>query len=1241
MEQQTREPLPNDVTPKDVWHGFETFEHKALQGFQTEAESLSSYRELLSGLQSYFGQDKVLRSPAPPDKEIVARLFYRHGDTALLPVQFMQDTGGRVVKEVLDGKPSYSGRRFWGNEVGLIRHALRGELQRVSSDLNQEVSDRRKLEALAGKGAEALPPEKKSGSTEITVRRIRESALEILRQNPDISADIRQVESYVPILKSVEDSLSTQPAPAGVEVEARLDPYSDLLKKADGSSWTTEISQRVDLGQLPAVQKILNNLVEEAEAPDFLWRTWVGKGIIPAQLLDSFEEIMLLAELSETAKKLSGLPREVKAEHLLPYLHRGTSAGLLLDIAQSRYTFPDNFLKNQVDVFIHFGDVQEDSKKTKLTVKQRLVRAALVGMITASAFIHDERVASFPEIESFDSENEIAQDTPGSAEPQQPSGTSEGVGSQEALEPDAGRPLGQAGFQRGEGETVKTETGGVIEGEQGAQRGGSGERPGGEVSQGKGLGLARTFGATPADMTDQTRAIEGGQGAQPEPVSSSVDSIKPKNDSPEAVEEAKKIIWWRLAGRELDGFYRTLTSTYFNPRTKEWSVWSLPTSPVFTDRVDISTSGEIRIGSERVRLPVKGDYAPTREGLKVEGEVVQPGIFQATDGTYALYFRKEDVGKMVRISFDVGKVTGSIPAPDSQELLMMNTKLLDIGLLPNDVRVFMQYLIGRLDVSVIDKAKNIERYIQQSFQYSLEPELSDYYHQAGDSQEFFRRIAQVKKVDCDVANTMLVALLRSAGIPSRMVFGFANTGGFLDSDETTLRGSEGHGWIEAYIGNNWVSLDATPADMTAQTKAAVGGEQGAQDTSGRAESQQPPGASGGVGPRGPLKPDAGQPLGQEGGVETGKTEAGGAIEGGQGAKQGGDGIGGREKAQQASSGERLGGGVSQGEGLGSAETFGGTPADMTARGTVGGKQGVPQSSNVGEGGGPQEASRPISERHPASRGEGLDLAKTLESIGAFLDENVLADLAWKLALANTALAASTVLLRRKNEKLADDLAGKVNARTSRYWGESVVGELLRVQEKQEIPNVPRGANKVRLIPPLGLFAPLDDLVNAVRLSRIPYRKGDEVTPPAEGPNEFDFLTRALGYDKERIKRELLEDAYTATVHALWVQRDTVLRYLSRTPDLHQVAWSVHKRLEKLRQPSGEQWEEMKGKLTDAAWARYQRVLKRRGLKTEEALVSKEQFGVLLDPLFRNQLVSWQVRQAHNQALRSISVPAEP
>jgi len=65
---------------------------------------------------------------------------------------------------------------------------------------------------------------------------------------------------------------------------------------------------------------------------------------------------------------------------------------------------------------------------------------------------------------------------------------------------------------------------------------------------------------------------------------------------------------------------------------------------------------------------------------------------------------------------------------------------------------------------------------------------------------------------CELFASAAAVMLRAVGVPSRVVIGFR--GGRLDpaTNAYTLRGSDAHAWVEAWVdGQGWLTLDATPS----------------------------------------------------------------------------------------------------------------------------------------------------------------------------------------------------------------------------------------------------------------------------------------------------------------------------------------------------------------------------------------------------------------------------------------------
>ena len=105
-----------------------------------------------------------------------------------------------------------------------------------------------------------------------------------------------------------------------------------------------------------------------------------------------------------------------------------------------------------------------------------------------------------------------------------------------------------------------------------------------------------------------------------------------------------------------------------------------------------------------------------------------------------------------------------------------------------------------------DKAAAIERYLRVHYGYTLEMPPSLPRDPVADFL-FVRRQGH-----CEYFASAMALMLRSLGIPARVVNGFAG-GEFNDlTAQYVVRASDAHSWVEIYIpGDGWVEFDPTPS----------------------------------------------------------------------------------------------------------------------------------------------------------------------------------------------------------------------------------------------------------------------------------------------------------------------------------------------------------------------------------------------------------------------------------------------
>ncbi|WP_051774997.1 transglutaminase family protein [Paenibacillus tyrfis] len=144
----------------------------------------------------------------------------------------------------------------------------------------------------------------------------------------------------------------------------------------------------------------------------------------------------------------------------------------------------------------------------------------------------------------------------------------------------------------------------------------------------------------------------------------------------------------------------------------------------------------------------------------------------------------------------------------------MRTRYLQLpASLPDRVRRLAEQLTAGLHTPYA-KAEAIERYLREHYPYSLEGTRA-----AGENEDFVDRFLFEQKTGyCDHFSTAMAVLLRSAGVPTRWVKGFAPgevvSRTAADGDErymVQVRQKHAHSWVEAYFPSvGWVPFEPTP-----------------------------------------------------------------------------------------------------------------------------------------------------------------------------------------------------------------------------------------------------------------------------------------------------------------------------------------------------------------------------------------------------------------------------------------------
>jgi protein-glutamine gamma-glutamyltransferase len=105
-----------------------------------------------------------------------------------------------------------------------------------------------------------------------------------------------------------------------------------------------------------------------------------------------------------------------------------------------------------------------------------------------------------------------------------------------------------------------------------------------------------------------------------------------------------------------------------------------------------------------------------------------------------------------------------------------------------------------------DKAREIEKYLKTQFEYSLAAKPTQ-----GDPLAEF--LFETHEGHCEYFATAMAVMLRTLGIPARIVNGFQMGEYNYVNNLYTVRESDAHSWVEVYFShaNTWVEFDPTPA----------------------------------------------------------------------------------------------------------------------------------------------------------------------------------------------------------------------------------------------------------------------------------------------------------------------------------------------------------------------------------------------------------------------------------------------
>jgi len=249
------------------------------------------------------------------------------------------------------------------------------------------------------------------------------------------------------------------------------------------------------------------------------------------------------------------------------------------------------------------------------------------------------------------------------------------------------------------------------------------------------------------------------------------------------------------------GYWKEKTFENWNPASLTFTRLAKQRAEIKNVEVNLDSRRVLqgKIGLGRTSLPLPYNFAYLPKTIKLAGG--QVNMSEDEDGNG---FLENLSDSSITFSLNLAKRVAEItqnPPPAGQEI--------STGRLSQETEKFLADLQNDSSLSLLDKARGLKQYVRRLLEYPGEGDskYNQIYYQ--NPSEFFRKIEQHKKADCDVANTFYIALLSRLGITARLAVGHYikikdNQGRAVFSSGT------GHAWAEVWD-NGWHRLDATPS----------------------------------------------------------------------------------------------------------------------------------------------------------------------------------------------------------------------------------------------------------------------------------------------------------------------------------------------------------------------------------------------------------------------------------------------
>lgn len=246
--------------------------------------------------------------------------------------------------------------------------------------------------------------------------------------------------------------------------------------------------------------------------------------------------------------------------------------------------------------------------------------------------------------------------------------------------------------------------------------------------------------------------------------------------------------------------------------TRALSPALFPLVPDDAPPVDPSSPGRVRLSMQRIErdgpthpLVALGRVRPSRV-LRLDHRARV-----SIDGTWHIAFPSTALSMSYRVDLDAPAPTPRLPSSAERALRQRWLSL------PDTVSPRIRDLgvqLTRGSTTTEDKVGAVVGHFGTGYRYSLDP-------LPGTSEDPLTRfLFEARQGHCELYAGAVAVLLRSAGVPARVVTGYY--GGWWNSTAQTLEFTENdaHAWVEAYDPTRgWIWVDATPPNLRARRRA--------------------------------------------------------------------------------------------------------------------------------------------------------------------------------------------------------------------------------------------------------------------------------------------------------------------------------------------------------------------------------------------------------------------------------------